>query len=117
MATIWTVGILGAQSTVGGILVHHRVHAAWGNAEEQARAAQLLEVAEVAVPVRLRNDGHAIACCLQRPSNDGGPEGWMVYIGVAREQDNSSNSFFVVGRKSVSLYSPTIHYSLFTINY
>ena len=70
VATVRTIGILGAQSAGGGVLIDHRVHTARSNAEEQAGTAQLLEVAVVTMPVGLRNDGHPIACRLQCASND-----------------------------------------------
>ena len=36
VTAIRTVGILGTQTTGGGVLVDHRVHTAWGYAKTQA---------------------------------------------------------------------------------
>ena len=88
VTTVWAVGVLGAQSAGSRILVNHRVHAAWCDAEEQARTPQLLEVAVVAVPVGLRHNGDAVACSLKRPSDDGCAERRVIDIGIAREQDD-----------------------------
>ena len=64
VATVGAVGIFGTQATVGGVFVDHRVHTPGGDAEKETGAPELLEVAEVAVPVGLWHDGHPIACCL-----------------------------------------------------
>ena len=85
---VGAVGILGAQAAGGGVLVDHRVHAAGTDAEEEPWPTQLLEVAVVAVPVGLGHDGHAVACCLQRASYDGGAERGVVDVGIAREEDD-----------------------------
>ena len=61
MTSVGAVGILRAQSSVGRIFVDHGVHAARCNAEEEPRAAQLLEIPVVSVPVGLRDDSHTIA--------------------------------------------------------
>ena len=74
VTSVGAVGILGAQAAVGGVFVHHRVHAARGDAEEKTGATQLLEVAEVTVPVGLGYDGHAVAGGFEGPSDDGGTE-------------------------------------------
>ena len=58
------------------------------DAEEQSRTPQFLEVAEVAVPVWLRDDGYTIACRLEHSSDNSRPKRRMVDIGVAREQDD-----------------------------
>ena len=65
MPAIGTVSILGAQSAVGCVLVDHGVHTAWSYAEEQTWSAQLLEVTEVAVPVRLWHDSYPQPLSLQ----------------------------------------------------
>ena len=88
MAAVGRVGILGAQSTCSSVLVDHRVHAAWRNAEEEARTSQLLEVAIVAVPVGLGHDGHTVAGILQHPADDSSTKRGVVDIGVGREQDD-----------------------------
>ena len=82
VAPIRAVGILKAQPSCGGVLVDHRVHAARGDAEEQPRTSKFLEVAVVAVPVGLWDDGHAIACGFERTSDDRCPKRRMVHIGI-----------------------------------
>ena len=88
VASVGAVGIFGAQAAVGRIFIDHRIHHARRNAEEHTRTAQLAKVAEVAVPVGLRNDGHAVAFGLNQAADDGSAKGRMVHVGIAREQDN-----------------------------
>ena len=88
VTAVGTVGVLGAQTACGGVLVDHRVHASRRDAEEEARSAELAEVAVVAVPVGLGHDGHAVAGRLKGTTYDGRPEGGVVYIGVGREEDD-----------------------------
>ena len=87
VAGVGTEGILAAHTAVCRVAVYHRVHGSRRYAEEEARATQLLEVTEVAMPVGLGNDGHAVAVCLQDSSQDGCSERWVVYVGVTREED------------------------------
>ena len=82
------VGVVVAQAQVGRVVVDHRVHRAARDAEEQTRRAQLGEVAQVVAPVGLRHDRHPIALGFEQPSDDGGAEGRMIDIGVAREEDD-----------------------------
>ena len=88
VAPVGTIRIFGTQTAVGSVLVYHRVHATWSNTEEETGSAKFLEVAEVAMPVWLWHDGHAIACCLQRPSDDSSAKRRMVDVGISREQDD-----------------------------
>ena len=85
---IGAVGVLRAQTPIGGVLVDHRVHTAWRDAKEESGSPQLLEVAEVAVPIRLRHDGHAIACCLECAPDDSCSEGRVVDISISGEQND-----------------------------
>ena len=87
MAAVRAIGILAAQTTVGGVFVDHRVHATGGNAKEETGTAQLAEIAEVAVPVGLGHDGHAPPSMLYHTADDGSAERGVVDIGIAREQD------------------------------
>ena len=87
VAGVRTEGILAAHTAIGRVAVYHRVHGSRRYAEEEARATQLLEVTEVAVPVGLRNDGHAVAVRLQDSSQDGSSEGWVIHVGITREED------------------------------
>jgi hypothetical protein len=88
VSAVGTVGVFRSKSLVGGVFVDHRVHAARGDAEEEPWAAQLFEVAEVAVPVGLRHDGHLIARSLETSPDDGRSERGMVYVGIAREEND-----------------------------
>ena len=54
------VGVVRADAAIRGVAVHHRVHVAAGDAEEQVRLAELHEVAG-RVPIGLGNDAHAEA--------------------------------------------------------
>ena len=67
-------------------MIHHGVHGAAGNAEEESWGTELAEVAQVVAPVGLREDGHAVACRLERPPDDRGTKRRMVDIGVASDQ-------------------------------
>ena len=88
VATVGRVGILRAQSLVGRVFVHHRVHRPRRNGEEESRTSQLLEVAVVAMPVGLGNDGHPQALRLKYASDDRRREGWVVNVSVAGEDDD-----------------------------
>ncbi len=85
MTSVRAVGILGAQTAIGRVFIHHRVHTTRSDAEEETRSPQLLEIAEVAVPVGLWHDSHPIAGIFQYASDDGSPERRMVNVGIARE--------------------------------
>lgn len=82
------VGVVAAQPFVGRVMVDHRVHVARRHAEEQPRASQLAEVAQVVSPVGLRHDRHAQALGLQQAADHGRTERRMIDIGVAREQND-----------------------------
>ncbi len=51
------VGVVGAFSFAGSVVVDHRVHGAWRDAEEEAGGAEFFEVAEVVFPVGLWDYG------------------------------------------------------------
>ena len=88
VASVGAVGIFGTKAAVGSILIDHRVHAAGSDAEEEPWTSQFPEVAVVAMPVGLGNDGHPVACRLETAPDDGGSEGGMVYIGIGAEEDD-----------------------------
>jgi len=67
-------------------VVHHAVHGAAGDAEEETRGAELAEVAQVVAPVGLRDDGDAESGRLERAPDDGGAERRMVDVGVAGDE-------------------------------
>ncbi len=82
------VGVVVAQPQVGRVVVHHRVHGSGRDAEEEARGAELGEVAQVVAPVGLGHDRHAVALGFEQPADDGGAERGVVDVGVAREEDD-----------------------------
>ena len=86
-ARVGRIGIVAAQAFVGGVFVHHGVHATGRYAEEQARTTQLLEVSQVVAPVGLGDDGHTQPFRLQYASDDGGAERGMIHIGIAAEDN------------------------------
>ena len=88
VATVGTVSVLGAKTASSGVFVHHGIHAPRGNAEPQAWTTEFLEIAEIAVPVGLRNDDHAQAFGFQYATDDSHAERGMIDVGIAREQDD-----------------------------
>ena len=117
---IRTIGILRTQTTVGGVFIHHRVHTAWCHAKEEAGTSEFLEVAEVSVPVWLWHDGHTIACCLQRASDDSSAKGRMVDVGIGTKQDDvefrPSPELQLLLRRWQKIRQPVLHY-LFIFHY
>ena len=69
---VGAVGVFGAESSVGGVLVDHGIHGSGRDAEEEARASEFFEVAEVAVPVGLRYDAYAQSFVFKETAYDGG---------------------------------------------
>ena len=88
MTPVRTVGILGAQASVSCVFIDHGVHTSRSNAKEQSGPSQLLEVTVVSVPVWLGYNGHPIACCFECASDDSCSKGWVVHIGIGREEDD-----------------------------
>ena len=80
MPAIRRISILRTQSASSGIFIYHRVHATWCNTEEKAWLSQLLEVAVVTMPIRLRNDGNTISSCFQCASDYGCSERGMINL-------------------------------------
>ena len=115
VSTVGRVGILRTQAAVGGVFVHHRVHAARRNTEEEAGTTEFLEVAEVTVPVRLRDNRHPIACCLECSSDDSCTKRRMVDICVTRKENHvdlrpSAEFEFLLGRRQ-KVRQPIFHLS------
>ncbi len=81
------VGVVAADAAVRGVAVHHRIHVAAGDAEEQVRLAQAHEVAG-RVPVGLGDDADAEALRLEHAADDGHAEAGVVHVGVARDDDD-----------------------------
>ena len=69
-------------------MVYHGIHTPGGDTEEQARLAQLFEIAQVVTPVRLRHDGNLETFGLQHPTNYGSAKSRMIYVGIAREENH-----------------------------
>ena len=88
VTSVGTIGILRAQPLVGSVFVDHGIHAPRCHAKEEARLAQFLEVAVVAVPVGLRHNGHLEPQCLDGASDDGCTERGMIDIGIGREENH-----------------------------
>ena len=81
------VGVVGTDLPVRGVAVHHGVHVARGDAEEEVGAAQLHEIVRGA-PVGLGDDSHAEALGLEQPSHDGHAEAGVVHVGIAGDDDD-----------------------------
>ena len=81
------VAVVVPEPPVGGVAVHHRVHVARGDAEEQVGLAQCPEGGGIA-PLRLGDDAHPEALRLQQPGHQSHAETGMVDVGVTRYQDD-----------------------------
>ncbi len=81
------VRIIGADALVRGVAVHHRIHVAGGDAEEQVGLAELLERLG-ALPVRLRDDADAESLRLEQPPHDGHAEAGVVHVRIAGDDDD-----------------------------
>ena len=82
------VGVVAAQTFVGRIVVDHRVHGPGRHGEEEARRAELAEIAQVVAPVGLRNHRYAVTFCFEQAADDRRAESRMVDVGVAREEND-----------------------------
>ena len=81
------VGIVVPQTPVRRVAVHHRVHIAAGDAEEQVGLTQRLEGGGVA-PFRLRNDADPEALGLEQPPDDRHAEARVIDVSIARDEDD-----------------------------
>ena len=79
------VAVVVPQPPVGGVAVHHRIHVAGGDAEEQVRLPQRAEGLGVR-PGGLGDDADAEALRLEQPADDRHAEAGMIDIGIARDQ-------------------------------
>ena len=86
VTAVGTVGIFASESSCGGVFVHHRVHAAGCNAEEQTWSSQALEVAVVSVPVGLRHYGHSQSLSLHYATYHRCSERRVIHIGIGAEE-------------------------------
>ncbi len=82
---IGRVAVVVAQAAVSRVAVHHGIHVAAGNSEEQIRLAER-RVRLGAAPVRLRDDADAETVRLQQAADDGHAEARVVHVGIARYQ-------------------------------
>ena len=104
------VGVVAAQTFVGRIVVDHRVHGPGRHGEEEARRAELAEIAQVVAPVGLRNHRYAVTFCFEQAADDRRAESRMVDVGVAREENDVhripaplAGLLTVVGRKAIEI--------------
>ena len=81
------VRVVAAHTPVRGVAVHHRIHVAAGDAEEQPRGPEGLEIGRT-VPVRLGDDSDLEALGLQQPADDGHAEARMVHVRIAGDDDD-----------------------------
>ena len=88
MATVGGIGVFGTKTFVGSVFIHHRVHRPRGNAKEKTGTAEFLEVAVVAMPVGLGNDGNLQPFRLQNTPNHSHAKGGMVHVGIGGEEDD-----------------------------
>ncbi len=81
------VGVVRSGALVGGVVVDERVHRTGGDPDEQAGAPQAQEVLG-RVPARLGHDSHPESACLQDPADHRCPEGGVIDVGVAGDQED-----------------------------
>lgn len=67
-------------------MVDHGIHGTRRDAEEIFGSSELLEIAEVVLPVRLRDDSDLETFCFENATYNCSPERWMVDIGIATEK-------------------------------
>jgi hypothetical protein len=85
--TAGRVRVVAAHAFVGRVAVHHRVHVAGRDAEEQARRAKPLEVSSGS-PVGLRDDADAKTLCLEHAAHYTHAKARMIDVGVARHENH-----------------------------
>ena len=81
------IGVVAAHATVRRIAVHHRVHVAGGDAEEQVRATKLRERIGTS-PVRLSKNADPETLGFQQAPDERHAEAGVVDVGVARDKDD-----------------------------
>src|SRR5439155_13048075 len=74
----------------GGVVVHHRVHVAARDAEEETRTAAGREVGQSArlVPARLADDADLESARCEQAPEQGDAEGRVIDVGVAVDEDD-----------------------------
>jgi hypothetical protein len=81
------IGVVASDAAIRGVAVHHRIHVAARDTEEQVRPAEAHEVAR-GMPVRLGDDPDTEALRLEYATDDGHAEARVVHVGVARDDDD-----------------------------
>ena len=81
------VGIVMAQSAIGGVTVDHRVHVACGHTKEQVRFTQTHKIVFV-VPLRLGDNPYAKALCFQHTSANCHAKAGMIDVCIAGNQND-----------------------------
>ena len=81
------IGVVMAQSAIGGITVDHRVHVARCDAEKQIRFPQTHKII-FAVPVRLGNDANTETLRFQHTTANRHPKARMIDIRITGNQNN-----------------------------
>ena len=81
------VGIVAADAAIRGVAIHHRIHVAGGDAEEQVRLAEPFEVGGRA-PVGLGDDADAESLRFQHAADDRHAEARMIDVGIAGDDDD-----------------------------
>ena len=85
---IGRVGIIAATATIGGVVIHHRVHGPRAHAKKQPWRPQFLEIAQVVAPVGLRHNGNIKSMCLKHTTNHGCSHRGVIDIGITAKQDH-----------------------------
>ncbi len=81
------VRIVAPHAPVGRVAIHHRIHVAGRDAEEERWWPKRLEIAR-RTPIGLRDDTDAKALRLENAADDGHAEAWMVDVSIARHENH-----------------------------
>ncbi len=81
--TVRRVGIVRAQTPIGGVAIHHRVHVPGGDAEKEVRLSETSEILDRG-PVRLGDDADTKALRLEQSPDDRHPERGVIDVGIPR---------------------------------
>lgn len=83
-------------------MVHHGIHRTGRDTEKETGTTQLGEVAEVTMPIWLRNDSYTIPCSFEHTTNDSRAKTGMIHIGITRKEDDiqfvPTTEFHFLGR-------------------
>jgi hypothetical protein len=81
------VCVIAADAPVRRVAVHQRIHVATGDAEEEIRSAQSLEIGGTA-PIRLRDDADTVAVAFEKAADDRHPEARMIDVRIPGHDDH-----------------------------